>query len=213
MSATKNNHLQESIREDAISLADADIAPPALALVSKALDLSTRETSRREIIHLHDRIAQLETMTLVQKATAEQARRSSDCLRGLYDRMLDALAQPVVAINTEGRVQTWNPAIESITGITKRRAFGKPVGGLLGEGISILLLDANSRAIHAAHANPTTSQAITTVNGPIELVHGVVASKVSLLTLSRVPGWVEATVALIEMVEIACPSNQLAIAA
>jgi PAS domain-containing protein len=133
------------------------------------------------------------------RAQAEQSRRVADCLRSFQGALLENLAQPCFALDREGRILRWNPAMAQWSGLTANAVVGKPLAEFLCPSFEKLV----ARALRAALSgrkpggSEGTGQAFRYAI-PLALLPGLEAARITFLPLCRISGYVEAVYVLVE---------------
>ncbi|HXR98495.1 MAG TPA: ATP-binding protein [Terriglobales bacterium] len=66
-------------------------------------------------------------------ATLQQKAQQYERLKDFNENIVESIQVGVIAVNLEGRVESWNARMEAITGRPRAAALGQPVAAILGE--------------------------------------------------------------------------------
>ncbi len=182
----------DAVRRDVSIPLDACVALDASVAVVQANAAPVSESSTPERA-----LAPLEIALRVQRANAEQARRVADCLLTFHETLLDALAQPCFALDDQGRVTRWNPALAARSQKPAAQVLGQPLADVFAPPAHAEILRALQTVLnaHAAHPAP----AAFTIDGPQRLLNDLDAARLTFVPQYRIPGCFESLVVLIEL--------------
>ncbi len=179
-------------------VASGAVGADGCALVSRThlpQDLATRA----EVEELRRKLSSLQTTYALQRANSVQAHRVAESLRTFFELLLESLPQPVLTVDRDGCVQRWNSAAEVVFHGQRGQADGRPLATWIGEPACGAVLRACAQAFKLGELSSTLFTDAQTVQGPVEVQPGITARKLTVLPLSRIPGWVEATIVVIDI--------------
>ncbi len=188
------------------SIALATAAPTSLATEEAAHTLtmlaqtqSAMEAATQQIALLQKQLAEGQTRLTLERANAEQARRVAECLRAFHQMLLDCIAQPCFTLDSEGIVVGWNPAMEHWSQLAHSEMVGQSLADRLDAATRTRLDQALRTAFsrRKSRSNKPCSGALT-VPGPLPFLQGSTLQQITLLPLYRIPGTVEAVIALLQ---------------
>lgn len=156
------------------------------------------ETNSKEIDALKQSLAKEKRAVVVQKAGAEQARRSNACLRVFASALIQNMNQPCFQVDAENRVVEWNTGMILWTEIGDQNAIGKDVATLLPEFAAQPLADAIASAKGRALTLSRLEQ-LTPSQGTLTAEEDFEAVSFTAIPLLRVPGCVEGCVILLDI--------------
>ncbi len=152
-----------------------------------------------ELDALKQALVQEQRAVVIQKASAEKARRSTSCLQAFARTLLQSLNQPCFQINREGKVVLWNTGMILWTDIGDQEAIGKEITQLLPTFLSTPLLNTIREASTQAEAL-THAEEITPTHETLSNDDDFESVAYTAIPLLKVPGCVEGCVILLDIV-------------
>jgi PAS domain-containing protein len=173
----------------------------ALTLVTVASEQAGIQAAvpHREPSSLQEQLVAERTKTTIQRANAEQARRAAECTRAAIESQLTHLMQPCMALDECGRIARWNAALAQWTGISEPDAMGQLLTNLFPLESAAQIGAASITVREAAEFSAGLDTDTTFVlNDSLPLGDSLVATRITLFPLMRIPGIVENVIALFE---------------
>jgi hypothetical protein len=149
-----------------------------------------------EIARLQTELEQEQRINTIQRAIAEQARRVADCQTASLEALLEQTAQPCFALDTDGVITRWNPAMAFWTRQTVPSPL--PLAERTNSETAVTILRACRLAL-AAITDPDDTQSCKgafTLPGPL-LFGDRQAAHLTLIPRFRIPGCVESFLLLV----------------
>ena len=170
-------------------------AATTLALTMVSAEQIGRSAAMHESALLRDQLAMEQSAHRLQRANAEQARRTAECLRACHATLLQHLQQPCFQLDRNGLFVYWNTALADATGISAAQALGHPLAACF----PAPACERIESALHLALAAETQPEAVPvlTLQGPLPLSSVRNAAELSLIPLYHIPGVIGAFIALI----------------
>ena len=167
---------------EAVVLHSAVIAAERPALVPPAHKNSAEQAALRQQIAL-------------QRAAAEQARRTADCLRDFQETLLATLTQPCCMVDSDLRVTRWNPAMADWTGLSAASVRNRPLHQIFLLSHADILTEAIQTVRKSGAKSEPAKESISGETLPACV--GRSAADFDVLPLFRVPGCLEAFLILL----------------
>ncbi|GDX41303.1 hypothetical protein LBMAG21_15950 [Armatimonadota bacterium] len=152
----------------------------------------------KELDSLKQVLAKEQRAVVVQKAGAEQARRSNACLRVFARTLIQNMNQPCFQVDSENRVVEWNTGMILWTEVGDQSAVGKDLHDVLPEFVAERLLGAITSAEAQAQLL-TRLDSLTPVQGTLTREEDFESISYTAIPLLKVPGCVEGCVILLDI--------------
>jgi PAS domain-containing protein len=169
------------------------------ALVTQT-HLTQDSADRAEIESLSRKLQSLQTTYALQHANSVQAHRVAESLRAFFEMLFESLPQPVLTLDRDGHVQRWNSAAQIVFRTPRDPAEVRPLTSWMSEPACGALLRASAEAFQRGEETSTLFAEAQMLEGPVDIQPGITARSMTVLPLSRIPGWVEATIVVIDIV-------------
>ncbi len=178
-----------SIKQTAAALAGA----AGGQAVRRAIDAARGADNMREAVVNTERLD-----AAIQRANADQARRSARCTRATLDALVCHTLQPCIALDDSDRIVRWNAAMADWTGISEESALNSPLTAVF-ETATVEAIGAAGAALRDSEEEPggVGADPVFVLEGPFALASGGAVGRVSLFPLCRIPHVIEEIVVLI----------------
>ncbi len=181
-----NRILEPNISASSITSSDEVNLSSAVVRVENRPDSDITERTKL------DATQDLQRSELIQRAAAEQARRSATCARACIDALLAHVEQPWLIVDRDAVVIRWSERLEQTTSTTAAAAVGKPLTDLLCPALHLRFL----AAFQAVKCSPIEVP-FRILEGDFSFLPSLTTSRITLIAQHRIPGAVEAILILL----------------
>lgn len=159
---------------------------------------SSESVASKEVETLKQAFAKEKRAVVVQRAGAEQARRSNACLRVFARTLIQSMNQPCFQVDNENRVVEWNTGMILWTEIGDQNAIGRDLSAVLPESVAERLLNVITSA-EAQAQSLTRLDSLTPMQGTLTREEDFETISYTAIPLLKVPGCVEGCVILLDI--------------